>query len=573
MEFPILSVLIVLPLIAALLIALFTRESEAGAQSARWIALLTTGAVLALSLVALSAFDASKSDFQLVQMVQWFKDYNITYHVGVDGISLSMVVLTAFLMPFCILCSWESVTSRVREYMISFLVLEALVIGVFVALDLLLFYLFFEAVLIPMYIIIGVWGGERRVYAAYKFFLYTLAGSVLFLLAMLYLYFTFGTMDIPTLMEQTSDLDLDIQKWLWLAMFASFAVKVPMWPFHTWLPDAHVQAPTAGSVILAGILLKMGAYGFLRFSLPMLPDASHYFAPLMYGLSVTAIIYTSLVALVQEDMKKLIAYSSVAHMGYVTLGIFSFTQQGIEGAIFQMISHGLVSGALFLCVGVLYDRMHTKAINAYGGVTNVMPGFAFVFMLFTMASVGLPATSGFVGEMLVLVGAFQASQWATLGAATGLILGAAYMLWLYRRVMYGPVANHEVEQLRDLSPREWLLFIPLMAFVILLGVYPKPVFTLLQAPVLQIIAQTGSVSHAAAGASEEADTSENDAANQDELKEEAKDAADNQESDKRTNAKDDDARVDATSIHETSHKEDASDVTPSGGKATEKGAR
>lgn len=573
MDFPILSVLIALPLAGALLIALFTREGDAGAQSARWVALLTTGAVLALSLVGLSAFDVSKPDFQLVQMVQWFKDYNITYHVGVDGISLSMVVLTAFLMPFCILCSWESVTARVREYMIAFLVLEALVIGVFVALDLLLFYLFFEAVLVPMYIIIGVWGGERRVYAAYKFFLYTLAGSVLFLLAMLYLYFTFGTMDIPTLMEQTSDLGLDIQKWLWLAMFASFAVKVPMWPFHTWLPDAHVQAPTAGSVILAGILLKMGAYGFLRFSLPMLPEASHYFAPLMYGLSVTAIIYTSLVALVQEDMKKLIAYSSVAHMGYVTLGIFSFTQQGIEGAIFQMISHGLVSGALFLCVGVLYDRMHTKAINAYGGVTNVMPGFAFVFMLFTMASVGLPATSGFVGEILVLVGAFQASQWATLGAATGLILGAAYMLWLYRRVMYGPVANHEVEQLRDLSPREWLLFVPLMGFVLLLGVYPKPVFTLLQAPVLQIIAQTGSVSHAAAIVTEQTDAGENDAANKDEFEDKSQDSADNQKGNQRSDAKDDDARVDATSIHETSHKEDAIDGTSSESKATEKGAR
>ena len=571
MEFPILSVLIAVPLAGALLIGLCTRENEAGAQTARWLAMLITGAVLALSLVALSAFDSSKADFQLVQMVPWFKEYNIMYHVGVDGISLSMIVLTAFLMPFCILCSWESITSRVREFMMAFLVLEALVIGVFASLDLLLFYLFFEAVLIPMYLIIGVWGGEKRVYAAYKFFLYTLAGSVLFLLAVLYFYFTFGTMDIPTLMEQASGLGIDVQKWLWLAMFASFAVKVPMWPFHTWLPDAHVQAPTAGSVILAGILLKMGAYGFLRFSLPMLPDASHYFAPMMYALSVIAIIYTSLVALVQEDMKKLIAYSSVAHMGYVTLGIFSFTQQGIEGAIFQMISHGLVSGALFLCVGVLYDRMHTKAIDAYGGVTNVMPGFAFVFMLFTMASVGLPATSGFVGELLVLVGAFQASQWATLGAATGLILGAAYMLWLYRRVMYGPVANHEVEQLRDLNPREWLLFVPLMVFVILLGVYPKPVFSLINAPVLQVLAQTGTASSGAGTTTKEADAGKNDAADDDKAKHETDDAADEHKGDEADHAKDDNAGVDAARIHEIAP-DAVSEDNASDGKTTEKGA-
>lgn len=556
MEFPILSVLIATPLLGALVIALFTRDNEAGASGARWLALIVTGVVLALSLVALSAFDSGKASFQLVETLGWFKEYNITYHVGVDGISLSMVVLTAFLMPFCILCSWESVTKRVREYMMAFLVLEALVIGVFVALDLLLFYLFFEAVLIPMYLIIGVWGGERRVYAAYKFFLYTLAGSVLFLLAVLYLYFTYGTMDIPTLMEQTSDLTLDIQKWLWLAMFASFAVKVPMWPFHTWLPDAHVQAPTAGSVILAGILLKMGAYGFLRFSLPMLPEASHYFAPFVYVLSVVAVIYTSLVALVQEDMKKLIAYSSVAHMGYVTLGIFSFTQQGIEGAIFQMISHGLVSGALFLCVGVLYDRMHTKAINAYGGVTNVMPGFAFVFMLFTMASVGLPATSGFVGELLVLVGAFQASQWAALGAATGLILGAAYMLWLYRRVMYGPVANHEVEQLRDLSPREWLLFLPLMVSVLVLGIYPKPVFSLMGAPVLQILAQTGSASEPVAATPKKVESHKDQHGNDGKVKQKTKKAAKEHKADQGEHADDDKVHVDTGRVHRSSHGDD-----------------
>ncbi len=541
MGFPILTILIALPLLGAVLIALFTRENEQGAVSAKWLALLTTGVTFALSIVAYQAFDTSKATFQLVEMVPWFKEYNITYHLGVDGISLAMILLTTFLMPFCILCSWESVEKRVREFMVAFLMLEALVIGVFAALDLLLFYLFFEAVLIPMYIIIGVWGGERRVYAAYKFFLYTLAGSVLFLLAVLYLYYAFGTTDIPTLMTESANLGIDIQKWLWLAMFASFAVKVPMWPFHTWLPDAHVQAPTAGSVILAGILLKMGAYGYLRFSLPMLPDASDYFAPFIFALSVIAVVYTSLVALVQEDMKKLIAYSSVAHMGYVTLGIFTFTQQGIEGAIFQMISHGLVSGALFLCVGVLYDRMHTKAINAYGGVTNVMPGFAFVFMLFTMASVGLPATSGFVGELLVLVGTFQVSQWATLGAATGLVLGAAYMLWLYRRVMYGPVANHEVEQLRDLTPREWLLFVPLMVFTLLLVVFPKPVFTLIEAPVLQIIAQTGSVS--ATAAVHEGEAGKDDAADDQQLEEEPKDTGNQNESDESDNTDDKDAGV------------------------------
>ncbi len=571
MDFPILSSLVAVPLIGAFLIAVFTREGEAGAAAARWLAVLVTGAVLSLSLFALALFDADKSDFQLVEMLPWFKDYNITYHVGVDGISLSMVVLTAFLMPFCIVCSWESITRRVREYMIAFLLLEALVIGVFIALDLLLFYLFFEAVLIPMYIIIGVWGGDKRVYAAYKFFLYTLVGSVLFLLAMLYLYFTFGTMDIPTLMEQTSDLDIDVQKYLWLLMFASFAVKVPMWPFHTWLPDAHVQAPTAGSVILAGILLKLGAYGFLRFSLPMLPDASHYFAPMMYGLSVVAVIYTSLVALVQEDMKKLIAYSSVAHMGYVTLGIFSFTQQGIEGAIFQMISHGLVSGALFLCVGVLYDRMHTKAIDAYGGVTNVMPGFAMVFMVFTMASVGLPATSGFVGELLVLVGAYQASQWATLGAATGLILGAAYMLWLYRRVMYGPVANHEVEQLQDLSTREWMLFIPLIVSVLLLGVYPKPVFNLINAPVLQILAQTGTASDASPSAAKQANAGKDNASDDNEAKDKADKAADEDERNKPANTKGNHAGVDSAEIHESSPTN--IDNTPDNDKAIEKGAK
>jgi len=545
MGFPLLSGLIFLPLVGALLIALFTRGTEEGDRTARWLALLTTFVVLGVSLVALAQFDAGKDGFQFVELKRWFREYNISYHLGVDGISLSMIVLTAVLMPICILCSWESVTKRVREYMITFLVLESVIMGVFSALDLLLFYVFFEAVLIPMYLIIGIWGGDKRIYAAYKFFLYTLAGSVLFLLALLYLYFTYGTTDIPTLMEEATDAPLRVQQWLWIAFFASFAVKVPMWPFHTWLPDAHVQAPTAGSVILAGILLKLGGYGFLRFSLPMLPDASHYFAPLVYGLSVVAVIYTSLVALVQEDMKKLIAYSSVAHMGYVTLGIFSFTEQGVEGAIFQMISHGVVSGALFLCVGVLYDRMHTKAIDAYGGVTNVMPGFAAVFMLFTMASVGLPATSGFVGELLVLVGTFQVSQWATLGAATGLVLGAAYMLWLYRRVMFGEVANHEVENLQDLNHREWLIFIPIMIAVLWLGIYPKPTFELIKTPVLQIIAQTGSVSGAAASAAHEEEGEEEQATDDNDLEDEADDAGDKQHGDESADGEKEDAGIDA----------------------------
>jgi len=467
-----LTSLIVLPLIGAAITYALGRTSAHGDDSARWAALFSTLVVFGLAVALAAGFDGTSAAYQFVEKTPWFRGYDINYHVGVDGISLWLIVLTAFLMPICVLCSWRSITSRVAEYMAMFLVLESLVIGTFAALDLLLFYLFFEAVLIPMYLIIGIWGGKNRIYAAYKFFLYTLAGSVLFLLALLYLYYTFGTTDIPTLMERGPSLGFDVQKWLWLALFASFAVKVPMWPVHTWLPDAHVQAPTAGSVILAGILLKLGAYGYLRFSLPILPEASHYFANFVFVLSVIAVVYTSLVALVQEDMKKLIAYSSVAHMGYVTLGIFSFTQQGIEGAYFQMISHGIVSGALFLCVGVVYDRMHTREISQYGGVTNIMPYFAAFFMVFTMASAGLPATAGFVGEMLVIVGTYQASSWAAIGAATGLVLGAAYMLMLYRRVMFGEVTNPEVAKMRDVTPREWLLFVPLIVMVLWLGIHP-----------------------------------------------------------------------------------------------------
>ncbi len=485
-----LSSLIILPLVAAVIVYFSSRSETVGAAQARWLALIATMLTFALSLVLLVDFKTDSSDFQFVEMVPWFKGYNISYHVGIDGISLWMILLTTFLTPICVLCSWKSIDKRVGEFMALFLVLESLVIGTFAALDLLLFYLFFEAVLIPMYLIIGIWGGQNRIYAAYKFFLYTLAGSVLFLLALLYLYFTFGTTDIPTLIAQAPSLGHGVQQWLWIALFASFAVKVPMWPVHTWLPDAHVQAPTAGSVILAGILLKLGAYGFLRFSLPMLPDASHYFAHFVFALSVIAVIYTSLVALVQEDMKKLIAYSSVAHMGFVTLGIFSFNQQAVEGAVIQMVSHGVVSGALFLCVGVVYDQLHTREIKKYGGVTNVMPYFAAFFMLFSMASSGLPGTSGFVGEILIIIGSWQAMPLATMGAATGLILGAAYMLWLYRRVMFGEITNPEVLHMKDVSIREWLYFVPLVIAVLWLGIHPVSMTRSISPSVKHLLTQT-----------------------------------------------------------------------------------
>lgn len=486
---PILSSLIFVPLIGALMIGLFGRDRVRGAQFSRVLALLTTLLTLALTLYLRFEFDDSSAAFQFAETYPWFVEYNIHFHLGVDGISLWLIVLTSLLMPVCVLCSWRSVETRVSSFMICFLVLQSLVYGVFMALDALLFYLFFEGMLIPMYLLIGIWGGANRMYASYKFFLYTLAGSVLFLIAILYLYFAFGTMDIPTLMNQAPTLGGNVQRWLWWAMLASFAVKVPMFPVHTWLPDAHVQAPTAGSVILAGILLKMGGYGLMRFSLPMLPEASMAYADVMFVLSVIAVIYTSLVALVQTDMKKLIAYSSVAHMGFVTLGLFTFNQQGIEGAYIQMISHGLVSGALFLCVGSLYDRMHTKEILAYGGVVQVMPYFAAFFMVFTMASVGLPATSGFVGEILVLIGTYKASPLATMGAATGLVLGAAYMLWLYRRVVFGELIHAEVKKLADVSPREWSYYLPLVVLVLGMGIYPSVISKSLAPSTLHLIGQ------------------------------------------------------------------------------------
>lgn len=476
MTLPILSTLIALPLIGAAILFFLIKDNEQSANNVKQVALWTTLVTFFLSLTLWFRFDTSTADFQFVEKAVWFEGLNISYHLGIDGISLFMVLLTTFLMPLCVLCSWNAITKRVREYMIAFLLLEAFVIGVFCALDALVFYIFFEGMLIPMFLIIGVWGGDRRIYASYKFFLYTLLGSVLFLLALLYFYFTFDTLSIPELMVRVPSLGLDIQQYLWLALFASFAVKVPMWPVHTWLPDAHVQAPTAGSVILAGVLLKMGAYGFLRFSLPMLPEASHYFAEFIFTLSVIAVVYTSLVALVQEDMKKLIAYSSVAHMGFVTLGIFALNKQGIEGAIVQMISHGLVSGALFLCVGMLYDRLHTKEIARYGGLVHNMPRFAAVFLFFTMASIGLPGTAGFVGEITVLMGIFQVNQWFTAFAATGLILGAAYMLWLYRRVVFGELSRSDLKKLTDLDLREKSILVPLVVLTFILGVYPTPVF-------------------------------------------------------------------------------------------------
>ena len=472
LDFPILSLITFLPLVGVLFILLIQGEEATVARNARNTALLTSLFTFLLSIYMYSGFDTSSAAFQFSETLSWLPGYNIKYAMGVDGISVFFVLLSTFLTPICILASWESIQHRVKEYMIAFLLLETMMVGMFCALDLVLFYIFFEAVLIPMFIIIGVWGGKRRVYASFKFFLYTLLGSVLLLLAILSLYQQFATTDIVAL-SSVASIPENVQRWLWLAFFASFAVKVPMWPVHTWLPDAHVEAPTAGSVILAGVLLKMGGYGFLRLSLPILPEATVYFTPLVYGLSVIAIVYTSLIALAQEDMKKLIAYSSVAHMGFVTIGIFSLTQQGVEGAMFQMLSHGIVSGALFLCVGVVYDRLHTREINRYGGLVKNMPKYAVVFMLMTMASVGLPGTSGFVGEFLVLLGVYKVNTLVAFIAATGVVLGAAYMLFLYRRVVFGELTKPDVRSMKDINAREIAIFAPLVVLVIWMGVYPS----------------------------------------------------------------------------------------------------
>jgi NADH-quinone oxidoreductase subunit M len=476
----ILSVTTFLPLVGALLIATLNAEAV---RNARWIALWTTLITFFVSLLIWWHFDTTTAGFQFVEEYDWLGP--LKYKMGVDGISMLFVILTTFLMPLCILASWEAIQDRVKEYMIAFLVLETLMLGVFCALDLALFYLFFEGGLIPMFLIIGVWGGKRRVYASFKFFLYTLLGSVLMLLAMMAMYWHAGTTDIPTLL--TTKFPVEMQWWLWIAFFASFAVKMPMWPVHTWLPDAHVEAPTAGSVILAGILLKMGGYGFLRFSLPMFPNASADFAPFIFSLSIIAIIYTSLVALVQEDMKKLIAYSSVAHMGFVTIGIFAASQQGVDGAIFQMLSHGLVSSALFLCVGVIYDRMHTREIAAYGGLVERMPKYAAAFMVFTMANVGLPGTSGFIGEFLTLLAAFKANTWVAILATTGIILSAAYALYLYRRIVFGALHKANLRGILDLSPREIAIMAPLVLLTIFYGFYPAPVLDVTAASVKNLV--------------------------------------------------------------------------------------
>jgi NADH-quinone oxidoreductase subunit M len=481
---PILSVVTFLPLLGALVIYVSRGDDEAARRNSRWIALWTTIVTFAISLILVWRFDPANPDFQFVEKTAWLAT-GISYHLGVDGISLPLVILTTAIMPFCIVASWKSITSRVREYMMAFLLLETLMVGTFSALDLVLFYLFFEGGLIPMFLIIGVWGGPRRVYASFKFFLYTLLGSVLMLLAIMALYWNAGTTDIPTLMHTT--VPRGMQTWAWLAFFASFAVKMPMWPVHTWLPDAHVEAPTAGSVVLAAILLKMGGYGFLRFSLPMFPLASHDFAPLVFSLSVIAIIYTSLVALMQEDIKKLIAYSSVAHMGFVTMGLFTLTPQGIQGAMFQMVSHGLVSGALFLCVGVIYDRMHTREIAAYGGLVNRMPLYAVVFMIFTMANVGLPGTAGFVGEFLTLMGAFKANPWVAFLATSGVILSAGYALWLYRRVVFGELTKPELKNITDLNTREIAIFVPLVLLTIWYGIAPGTILDAFAAPTEALI--------------------------------------------------------------------------------------
>jgi len=496
---PWLSLITFAPLLGAIFIIIGRQFARRGANyeiepaekeqieiRSRWIALGFTLITFAISIFIYLGFDHTVTGYQFVEKASWLGN-GIDYKMGVDGVSILFVLLTTFIMPICIIASWQSVTTRVADYMIAFLVLETLMIGVFCALDLILFYLFFEGSLIPMFLIIGVWGGAQRVYAAFKFFLYTLLGSVLMLIAILWMYDKVGTTDIPTL--QAYAFPPGAQKWLFLAFFASFAVKMPMWPVHTWLPDAHVQAPTAGSVVLAAILLKMGGYGFIRFSLPMFPQASLDFAPMIYILSIIAIIYTSLVALAQEDMKKLIAYSSVAHMGFVTMGIFTGTKQGIEGALFQMLSHGFISGALFLCVGVVYDRIHTREINAYGGLVHRMPFYAFLFMFFTMANVGLPGTSGFIGEFLTMAGAFRAESWVAFFAAFGVILSAGYALRLYRAIIFGELEKTNLLAIEDVNRRELILLGILLAFTLYLGIYPTAALSVFEAPVNFIVGQ------------------------------------------------------------------------------------
>ncbi len=495
--FPILSLIIFLPLVGAGFIFIIRGDDELVARNTRHVALWTSAINFLLSLFIWFNFDFTTAAFQFEEKLQWMPGLNFTYYLGVDGISMLFIILTTFLTPICVLASWESIKDRVKEYMIAFLVMETMMIGMFAALDLVVFYIFFEGVLIPMFLIIGIWGGPGRVYAAFKFFLYTLVGSVLMLLAIFTMYSYAGTTDIPALM--TANFPVGMQKWLWLAFFASFAVKMPMWPVHTWLPDAHVEAPTAGSVILAAVLLKFGGYGFLRFSLPMFPDATVAFTPLIFFLSIMAVIYISLVALAQEDMKKLIAYSSIAHMGFVTVGTFTLTIQGIEGAIYQMLSHGVVSAGLFLIVGVVYDRVHSREIDFYGGLVHRMPAYALVFMVFMLASVGLPGTGGFVGEVLVLFGIFQVNTWVAAFVTTGIILSAVYMLYMYRRVIFGKLTKEHLLKIADMKPREMLVFAPLVVLVFWMGIYPSSFLDVLHVSVNNLIDQLQVAKDLAAG--------------------------------------------------------------------------
>ena len=484
LSLPILSIIIFLPLVGVALLSLINSTTANGERNLKQTALWVVCLNFIVSIAMLINFDQSDPNFQFTENYFWLNS-GISYHLGVDGISILLIILTTFLMPFCILASFESIKVSLKEYLIAFLILETLMIGVFCSLDLVLFYLFFEGGLIPMFLIIGIWGGERRVYATFKFFLFTLAGSVFMLLAIIAIYMETGTTNITYLLQ--FDLAPSLQYIFWLAFFASFAVKIPMWPVHTWLPDAHVEAPTAGSVILAGVLLKMAGYGFIRFSLGIFPIASSYFAPFIFTLSIIAIIYASLVALVQTDMKKLIAYSSVAHMGFVTLGIFTFTLQGIEGAIIQMLSHGIISAALFLCVGVVYDRIHTREIDRYGGLVNRMPIYAFAFMIFIMGSIGLPGTSGFVGEFLVLLSIFSVNTYFAVFATSGVVLAAAYSLWLYRKVIFGSLIKDDLQDILDLSYREIIILFPLAFLTIFFGFYPQPLIDIIEPSTIQLI--------------------------------------------------------------------------------------
>ena len=484
MNFPILSAIIFIPLIGALFILPIIGEQKIVIKNSKYVALFSSIANFFLSLFLWYSFDSSIAEFQFTEEKTWIKGF-INYKIGIDGVSILFVLLTTFIAPICIFSGINSIKFKIKEFFIAILVLETLMLGVFCSLDLVIFYLFFEGGLIPMFLIIGIWGGSKRVYSAFKFFLFTLLGSVLMLIAIISIYWIVGTTDVVKLLDFR--IPQEYQYFLWLAFFSSFAVKLPMWPFHTWLPDAHVEAPTAGSVILAAILLKMAGYGFIRFSLGLFPVASDYFTPLIFALSIVAIIYTSLIALMQDDMKKLIAYSSVAHMGFVTIGIFSLTQQGLEGSIIQMLSHGLISAALFLCVGILYDRLHSRMISSYGGVVNVMPKYALIFMIFTLAALGLPGTSGFVGEFLVLIGVFQKNIFVAVMASLGVILAASYMLWLYKRVIFGKIASPEIKKIKDLNKIEIFILVPLVFLTIFFGIYPEPLFNTINISVSNII--------------------------------------------------------------------------------------